>query len=88
MHHALQLDEILLHVFSYCHSHCVKTQNVGRRGDCFSTAELAALARTCRTFKEPALNVLWLELTDLSPLARCLPGVCYQITRGYKVRRF
>ncbi|KAF9232054.1 hypothetical protein BU15DRAFT_67817 [Melanogaster broomeanus] len=34
---------------------------------------LAALARTCRAFKEPALDMLWFELDDLSPLVRCLP---------------
>lgn len=34
------------------------------------------LARTCRTFKEPALDVLWSELVDLAPLVRCLPDAC------------
>ena len=38
-----------------------------------ATSDLAALARTCRAFKEPALNLLWRTLIDLSPLARCLP---------------
>ncbi|KAN0090753.1 hypothetical protein V8E55_004319, partial [Tylopilus felleus] len=39
-----------------------------------------ALARTCRTFKEPALDTLWSELSDLRPLARCLPNSLVLIT--------
>lgn len=48
--------------------------------------ELSTLARTCHTFKEPALNVLWEELDDLSPLARCLPEVSRITTTIYQVR--
>ena len=36
-------------------------------------SDLASLARTCRVFKESALDVLWRALIDMSPLARCLP---------------
>ncbi|KAF8124904.1 hypothetical protein EV363DRAFT_1538942 [Boletus edulis] len=58
MHHALQIQEILSSIFGHCH----------RRID------QASLARTCRAFKEPALDVLWEEFSrDISPLARCLP---------------
>ncbi|KIK77603.1 hypothetical protein PAXRUDRAFT_834947 [Paxillus rubicundulus Ve08.2h10] len=34
---------------------------------------LASLARTCRTFKEPALDALWMKLDSLDPLIRVLP---------------
>jgi hypothetical protein len=34
---------------------------------------LAALARTCRTFKEPALNALWKNMNGFKPLILCLP---------------
>ncbi|KAF8549980.1 hypothetical protein OG21DRAFT_1447173 [Imleria badia] len=63
MHHALQIQEILLNLFDHCHG------PHGMR----ETADLPALARTCRAFKEPALDVLWKWLFDPSPLARCLP---------------
>ena len=33
---------------------------------------LAALARTCRAFKEPALDGIWMVLYNLLPLSRCL----------------
>ena len=65
MHHALQIQEILLLIFYHCRHSRV-------------TSDLPALARTCRAFKEPALDVLWEELDDPSPLARCLPEAsCY-----------
>ncbi|KAG9312052.1 hypothetical protein JVU11DRAFT_7333 [Chiua virens] len=41
-------------------------------GHCHDSS-LVKLARTCRTFKEPALDVLWNALIDLTPLVRCLP---------------
>ncbi|KAH7924234.1 hypothetical protein BV22DRAFT_524876 [Leucogyrophana mollusca] len=34
---------------------------------------LACLARTCRVFKDPALDALWSHLKSLEPLMRCLP---------------
>jgi hypothetical protein len=34
---------------------------------------LAALARTCRTFKEPALDTLWKHIYGLDPLISCFP---------------
>ncbi|KAF8452840.1 hypothetical protein L210DRAFT_3755795 [Boletus edulis BED1] len=62
MHHALEIQEIVFYIFGHCDQ-----PSAG------SAADLAALARTCRTFKDPALDVLWEKLPDLSPLARCLP---------------
>jgi hypothetical protein len=37
-------------------------------------ASLAALARTSRTFSEPALNAIWCGLPTLVPLLRCMPS--------------
>ncbi|KAF8142025.1 hypothetical protein EV363DRAFT_42484 [Boletus edulis] len=75
MHHALQPQEILLNIFGHC--------DPG-----LDTSDLAALARTCRAFKEPALDVLWEELNDLSPLLRCVPEASHQISSGlYGIRR-
>ena len=76
MHHALEIQEILSNIFVYC-----SPSLLGKK----VTADLAALARTCRAFKEPALDVLWRELVDLSQLARCLPEVSH---KGNKVRWF
>ncbi|KAF9002454.1 hypothetical protein BDQ17DRAFT_1542235 [Cyathus striatus] len=35
---------------------------------------LAALARTCRIFEGPALDMLWFSLDDFYQLAKCLPS--------------
>ena len=71
MHHALHIQEILLNIFGHCCS--TSPHGPDRR---LSTATLAALARACRAFKEPALDVLWSDLDDLTPLSRCIPEAC------------
>ncbi|KAF8142028.1 hypothetical protein EV363DRAFT_1426021 [Boletus edulis] len=63
MHHALEIPEILSNIFCSCY-----TPGVSR-----PLSDLPALARTCRTFKEPALDMLWKDLPNLSPLLQCLP---------------
>ena len=74
MHHALEIQEILSNIFGH-----------------FSRSEsshLLALAITCRAFKEPALDVLWADLDNLSPLVRCLPEAFHQLSQaGSEVRR-
>lgn len=35
---------------------------------------LASLARTCRTFSAPALDLLWMRLDSLDPLIKVLPN--------------
>ncbi|KAG6370631.1 hypothetical protein JVT61DRAFT_11259 [Boletus reticuloceps] len=64
MHRALEIQEILLNIFEW------------ERRD---TSTLASLARTCHVFKEPALDLLWRELRNLSPLARCLPDASHRL---------
>lgn len=72
MHPVLRIQEILLNIFG----HLFKPPS-----------DLLALARTCRAFKEPALDVLWEELDDLTPLVRCLPEASHQLSRS-EVKRF
>ncbi|KAG8213578.1 hypothetical protein J3R82DRAFT_10245 [Butyriboletus roseoflavus] len=84
MHHALHLEEILLNIFGQCYP----PNPISRQRTSRATADLAALARTCRTFKDPALDVLWTELVNLSPFARCIPEASHRIYTGYTVRRF
>ncbi|EIW59264.1 uncharacterized protein TRAVEDRAFT_46572 [Trametes versicolor FP-101664 SS1] len=40
---------------------------------------LAALARTCKLFHDPSLNVLWHSIPDIYVLFYSLPSTCYQI---------
>jgi hypothetical protein len=58
MHRCLDVQEIILIIF-----HLTTTKR-----------DLAALAVTCKTFRDPALEILWSELNEFSPLARCLPN--------------
>ncbi|KAF9468430.1 hypothetical protein BDZ94DRAFT_785978 [Collybia nuda] len=46
----------------------------------FST--LAALARTCRLFRDAPLDILWSRIPDLGRLIRCMPSDVWTITRG------
>ncbi|OAX39712.1 hypothetical protein K503DRAFT_865212 [Rhizopogon vinicolor AM-OR11-026] len=48
-----------------------------------SRITIAALARTCRAFKEPALDVLWKNIDGIKPLISCLPqGVVGKTAEG------
>ena len=39
------------------------------------------------TFKEPALDMIWAELDNLTPLVRCLPTESWENEAGHGVRR-
>ena len=41
---------------------------------CNRVGSVAAMARACRTFLEPALDVLWMEQEELDNLIKSLPG--------------
>lgn len=55
-HHCFSVVEILERILSY-----VQTKNT-----------LATLARTCLSFRDPALDALYGELDELGDLLRCL----------------
>lgn len=61
MHPALLVDEILRQVFDFCSEH-------GR-------ATLLSLALSCKAWKDPALDHLWIRLSSLAPLLHLVPGV-------------
>ncbi|PIL29178.1 hypothetical protein GSI_09227 [Ganoderma sinense ZZ0214-1] len=65
MHQCLCIDDILRVVFSFIDEHEYDpTQGVYVRQE-HSLRMLSALSRTCHTFKDPALDVLWREIPDL-----------------------
>ncbi|KAG2144266.1 hypothetical protein DEU56DRAFT_790886 [Suillus clintonianus] len=77
MHVCLLPTEILLYLFEF-----------NTIEDCnwrpISVPQLAALARTCRAFKEPALDILWKDIHGFKPLISCLPeGIISTDTEGY-----
>lgn len=80
MHHALEIREILSIIFS----HCTPLDLLSAyRDEDDSASDLLALARTCRVFKDPALDLLWRDLDDLSPLVRCLPEAFHTVSGRY-----
>ncbi|KAG1892339.1 hypothetical protein F4604DRAFT_1565242 [Suillus subluteus] len=63
MHICLLPTETLHHIFTTIYEDSIP----------ISRATFAALARTCRTFKEPALDMLWKRLDGFESLILCLP---------------
>ncbi|OJA15556.1 hypothetical protein AZE42_08168 [Rhizopogon vesiculosus] len=76
MHICLLPAEILLDIFQIIHD------GVDELGYPYHHTT-AALARTCRLFKEPALNTLWKNIIGLKPLISCLPEGVSERTQGY-----
>nr|GAT53564.1 predicted protein [Mycena chlorophos] len=68
MHHCLYIAEVLDRIFDYLPPDYYPSN---RR-------TLAALARTCKAFTEPASRKLWHTLTRIEHLLRCLPPDCWE----------
>lgn len=77
MHKCLYVSEILRNI-------CSKVRRLGEfddstialQGELFEARRtLYHLASTCRTMKDPALDILWGDLDSLYPLLCCLPGL-------------
>ena len=64
MHRCLFIYELVHEIFEYAGA--------------TSLAPLASLARTCTHFREPALDILWRELDDFSPLVKCMPTIVWR----------
>lgn len=62
MHHCLTISEILHQIFDYC----VEQEP-------YYEPTLAAASRTCNVFYEPAVDALYRNLQDLTPLLKLLP---------------
>ena len=77
MHACLYITEVIGEIFrsldEYAYDEAIPTVVIHRNEACLRA--LAALARTCKTFQEPALNVLWRDIPDFFVLLRSfLPG--------------
>ena len=81
MHRALHIQEILIHIFSFYSAGWGLLYHD-------ANSYLVALARTCKTFKEPALDMIWAELSNLTPLVRCLPGTSWVESEGVSQLKF
>ncbi|KAJ7471651.1 hypothetical protein B0H11DRAFT_2283037 [Mycena galericulata] len=69
MHRALSIAEIVENVCSHLGSRSLDTP--GTRPD--ESKALSALARVCRAFEDPALDMLWFYQRSLLNILKCLP---------------
>ncbi|KAF9220210.1 hypothetical protein BS17DRAFT_350295 [Gyrodon lividus] len=77
MHPCLNIAEIQERIFEYVRGPVLYEGKLDyRQRRTISTARrsLAALARTCNSFTEPALDLLWYDLDTFEPLLRSLPS--------------
>ncbi|KAI6132594.1 hypothetical protein EDD16DRAFT_1891083 [Pisolithus croceorrhizus] len=72
MHRCLRITQILHLIFEYVVDEKVTDANV--TGAMIRHEDVAGLARTCKAFMDPALDVLWRTQSSLSPLVMCLPA--------------
>ena len=67
------IGEIFRSLDEYAYDEAIPTVVIHRNEACLRA--LAVLARTCKTFQEPALNVLWRDIPDFFVLlCSFLPG--------------
>jgi hypothetical protein len=64
MHRALFILEILVEIFKFSDFNLSWYHR--------SRKTLAALARTCKTFHDPAMDLLWADMDNLQPLFGCV----------------
>jgi len=77
MHHALAIPEIvrmILDSFLDRPMHEVNADKVNYRAATALRSSVLNMALTCRSFSEPALDILWWAMDDLVPLFNLLPG--------------
>lgn len=93
MHKCLRIPEILSMIIAcvYAEEAPVDLDNVDEMTlDPWHPSSTAALARTCRTFLEPALDKLWSLQYNLVNLVKCMPDDAWKqktIGRGFRSGR-
>ncbi|KAG2126213.1 hypothetical protein DEU56DRAFT_556074 [Suillus clintonianus] len=92
MHRALLVSEILLEIFIHVNKildpHALI---LSYREMSLARKSFAALARTCKPFHEPAMDLLWAELDGMGPMLGCvmrLHPIIYRSGSSAYFRRF
>ncbi|EIW74832.1 hypothetical protein CONPUDRAFT_169777 [Coniophora puteana RWD-64-598 SS2] len=80
MHRVLLVAELLDNIFGNLSAEFERL--IGGPND----GTLLALATTCRTFKEPALNALWENLPEIDTLIKCLPRDAWEASVDQETR--
>ncbi|KAG2073426.1 hypothetical protein BDR04DRAFT_1094939 [Suillus decipiens] len=80
MHQALLIPEILWEIFAQVNQLYISTSLIRKT--------TAALAATCKAFYEPAMDLLWAEIYDLTPLLGCVTRLHPLIYHGDSDRSY
>ncbi|KAG1750769.1 hypothetical protein EDB19DRAFT_1904167 [Suillus lakei] len=74
MHRALLIPEVLLGIFAHINEivYLSSDDSQAARKESFPRQSLASLATTCKTFHEPAMDLLWANIDELKPLLGCV----------------
>lgn len=74
MHKCWEVPELLTAIFLHTTDDPNPTRDQYSTWPIPGSSTLALLARTCKPFSEPALDILWRFMPGLGPLTRCLPS--------------
>lgn len=88
MHACLLIPEIVKLIFTNIHIYGTDGSFVDFGDHSFQRVarrSLAALSRVCRSFKDIALDALWVKLDNLEPLFACLPRDLWTMTGDRKL---
>jgi hypothetical protein len=88
MHRCLHIEEILTSIFEFV---LYDVPRKGLRLLVYDKCSVLALVKTCRTFKMPALRVLWKNLLNPNPLLLTMPEDLWHVEEGkisYEPRTF
>ncbi|KAG2348257.1 hypothetical protein BDR05DRAFT_956811 [Suillus weaverae] len=72
MHQALLIPEVLLEIFAHVNEMILEPSESSLGIVLLSRKSLAALASTCKTFHEPAMDLLWGKIDMLESLLGCV----------------
>ena len=76
MHRCLQVTELVAHILAALGPDPMVVGTV----DTMQRRANAAMARTCKTLYEPAMDALWSLLVSLDPLIKCLPQDTWEMS--------
>lgn len=85
MHHSLLLPDIFRRILDYLEILPLGDFHSGYEQARSGNASIARLARTCRAFLEPSLNVLWKHQLTLCALLKTLPKDAWEETEDRAV---
>ncbi|KAG1733820.1 hypothetical protein EDB19DRAFT_2041103 [Suillus lakei] len=83
MHTGIISTQLTRTILSEIFSHL--DENLGQYTAVCKNPSLEALARTCKTFHEPAMRLLWAKLYGMTPLLSCVPRL-HQLIYGSSPR--